>query len=486
MNSVARKSFSDLPRPFANFLSWGTAALTFGLPVLLVGFAVTCNDSTGCPALPLGISNLSSWEDAWTQFPGTVEMLFNSKVLMHVLGYYLLNMVLWKVLPAQELYGAKLVHHGRPLKYRMNSFITSLVHLAICSLGTYIQGAEFMLWTYLTDHYVHILVSNILISFAVSLYLYLDSFGVRQPYPDPDQRELVPAGSTGTPLYDFFIGRELNPRITLPMLGEMDLKSWCGMSPGLTGWMLLDLAFTAKQYRTHGFISSSMIFVTAIQTYYVLEGQYNETGFLTMRDITTDGFGFMLVFGDLVWVPFLYSTQCRYLSVFPVSMTTLQTVLASLCFVVGLYIFRAANAQKILFRTRPADPRVSRLAYIQTKRGPRLLTAGWWGVSRHINYFGDWLQSFPFCFVTGLAGYTVLSPGLPGVVDAFRMDDGRQVVQGSARGWGMVFTYLYAVYFAVLLIHRARRDDALCLEKYGEDWERYRRIVRWKIVPGVY
>jgi hypothetical protein len=30
-------------------------------------------------------------------------------------------------------------------------------------------------------------------------------------------------------------------------------------------------------------------------------------------DITTDGFGFMLAFGDLAWVPFTYSLQARVL-----------------------------------------------------------------------------------------------------------------------------------------------------------------------------
>lgn len=30
-------------------------------------------------------------------------------------------------------------------------------------------------------------------------------------------------------------------------------------------------------------------------------------------DITHDGFGFMLAFGDLAWVPFLYCLQPRYL-----------------------------------------------------------------------------------------------------------------------------------------------------------------------------
>jgi hypothetical protein len=30
-------------------------------------------------------------------------------------------------------------------------------------------------------------------------------------------------------------------------------------------------------------------------------------------DITEEGFGFMLAFGDLAWVPFLYCLQARYL-----------------------------------------------------------------------------------------------------------------------------------------------------------------------------
>lgn len=34
---------------------------------------------------------------------------------------------------------------------------------------------------------------------------------------------------------------------------------------------------------------------------------------LTTMDITHDGFGFMLAFGDLVWVPFTYSLQAFYL-----------------------------------------------------------------------------------------------------------------------------------------------------------------------------
>lgn len=36
----------------------------------------------------------------------------------------------------------------------------------------------------------------------------------------------------GNPLYDFFMGRELNPRIA-----GFDLKYFCELRPGLIGWV---------------------------------------------------------------------------------------------------------------------------------------------------------------------------------------------------------------------------------------------------------
>ena len=208
-----------------------------------------------------------------------------------------------------------------------------------------------------------------------------------------------------------------------------------------------------------------------------------------MMDITTDGMGFMLSFGDLVWVPFLYSTQCRYLAAYPVHLGWTRIAAVSAIFVLGIYIFKAANNQKHTFRTQPNHPAVAKPSYMQTKRGTRLLTTGWWGIARHINYFGDWLQALPFSLPTGLAGYMILPAGSV-VADASQaavpMLDGRMAVQGPATGWGMIFTYFYVLYFGILLIHRERRDDAMCAKKYGDDWKGYKRTVRWRIVPWVY
>ena len=67
-------------------------------------------------------------------------------------------------------------------------------------------------------------------------------------------------------------------------------------------------------------------------------------------DITTDGFGYMLSFGDLVWVPFVYSLQARYLVFKPVELGPVWTTVILLLNLTGYYIFRVANGEKNDFR----------------------------------------------------------------------------------------------------------------------------------------
>ena len=62
----------------------------------------------------------------------------------------------------------------------------------------------------------------------------------------------------------------------------------------------------------------------------------------------------------------------------------------------------------------------------------------------------------------------------------------KYVVPGEAKGWGMLFTYFFMIYFAILLVHRERRDEEKCRRKYGKDWDRYVELVPWRIIPYVY
>ena len=81
------------------------------------------------------------------------------------------------------------------------------------------------------------------------------------------------------------------------------------------------------------------------------------------------------------------------------------------------------------------------------------MTSGWWGIARHLNYFGDLLMALAWCLPTG---------------------------------FGSVLPYFYIIYFTILLVHRERRDHEMCADKYGKDWEAYCEKVRYRIVPGLY
>ncbi|KAM5513364.1 ergosterol biosynthesis ERG4/ERG24 family protein [Fusarium oxysporum f. sp. phaseoli] len=464
----------------------GATGIVFGLPILMQLLYLGCNDVSGCPAPALLEPKTLTWQKFKEQTPWPKEGIWGFmswEVTGWLLAYYFLSLVLYRVLPAQEVYGTKLRESGKALRYRFNSFSSSVVQLVACAVGTYIHGAEFPVWTFMTTNYLQLLTTSTVLTFIVSLYVYIGSFSVKKG--NPELRELARGGHTGRIIYDFFIGRELNPRVTLPIFGEIDIKSWLEMRTALTGWILFNCAFIAQQYRNYGYVSDSILVIATVQAYYVLEGQYSELGLLGMMDITQDGLGFMLTWGNMVWVPFLYSTQCRYLSVYPVHLGPVGVSAIATVFAIGLYIFRSSNNQKALFRKDPNHPAFANMTFIQTKRGTKLLTGGWWGMARHINYFGDWLQSLPFSLPTKFAGYVILPAGSAVAGnEVVKMLDGRLVTPDGAAPWGMLFTYFYSAWFGFLLIHRERRDDAACIEKYGKDWDEYKNKVRYRILPG--
>lgn len=65
--------------------------------------------------------------------------------------------------------------------------------------------------------------------------------------------------------YDFFIGRELNPR-----LGGLDLKYFCELRPGLIGWVVLNASCAAAQYERLGSVTPEMALVNIFQAWCVL------------------------------------------------------------------------------------------------------------------------------------------------------------------------------------------------------------------------
>lgn len=474
----------------------GAFVISFGLPLVVYLCTFLCNDLTGCPVPSvLSPSNLTlsrlRYEVGWPR--DGVWGLASWDVTVKVLGYYLLSAILYRILPGEVLEGTELACGGK-LQYKFNTWSSTMLTLTLLGAGTVYQGASFPIWTFIYDNYLQILTVNVIISYILATYVYIRSFGVKPG--NHDLREIATGGCSGNMVYDWFIGRELNPRVTLPLLGEIDIKLWCELRPGLLGWMLLDFAFVAHQFRAYGFVTDSIILVTAFQVLYILDAYWMESAVLTTMDITTDGFGFMLAFGDLVWVPFIYSLQARYLATYPVELGLTGSLGVFAVLAIGYYIFRSANNEKNRFRNNPKDPGVRHLKYLKTKNGSRLLITGWWGVARHINYFGDWIMAWAYCLPTGISGFLIRPIPFATKTGSSELDGSFiykrsatqivEIAQGSAKGYGMFFTYFYLLYFAILLIHRERRDEAKCERKYGDDWERYRELVNYRIIPGIY
>ncbi|XP_064860909.1 delta(14)-sterol reductase TM7SF2-like isoform X1 [Oncorhynchus nerka] len=191
---------------------------------------------------------------------------------------------------------------------------------------------------YLFELLLPLAVCAIGVSFLLSPYLYICSFWA--PHHAPAQ-----GGNTGNPLYDLFMGRELNPRI-----GSFDLKYFCELRPSLIGWVVINLGMLMKEVELRDPASLAMILVNSFQLLYVADALWNEEAVLTTMDIVHDGFGFMLAVGDLAWVPFTYGMQAAFLVVHPQSLSPLGATAIVPLNGVGYYIFRKSNSQKNLFR----------------------------------------------------------------------------------------------------------------------------------------
>ena len=115
--------------------------------------------------------------------------------------------------------------------------------------------------------------------------------------------------------------------------------------------------------------------------------------------------------------------------------------------------FRATNGRAKVWGREPRFIEAKYTTADGEERTSLLLASGWWGVARHFHYIPEIAAAFFWC--------------VPGGV------------------FNSIVPYFYPVYLSILLTDRAWRDDKRCEDKYGEYWTAYRRLVPYKIIPGV-
>lgn len=354
-----------------------------------------------------------------------------------IYGLWVLSqLVLQLYAPGRSIPGATL-DDGQRLKYRLNGWFAWWVTLLVVLV---LVWRRVIPATLLFDELGPVLSVANLASLLFAIYLH--AFPRLHRQAQSERRR-------GPLFRDFFTGVVLNPRI-----GSLDLKFFCESRPGLILWVLIDLSLAAKQIELHGRLSAPMLLVCIFHFFYVADYFLHEDAILSTWDIRHERFGFMLSWGCLVWVPFTFSLQAQYLVTHGHDLPLWATVGIVALNAGGYFLFRSSNLQKHRFRQSPSAPIWGRRpTFIRTARGTQLLTAGFWGIARHLNYTGDLMMGLAWCLTCKFSH---------------------------------ILPYFYFIYFAILLVHRERRDDQHCAARYGADWDEYRRKVPWRMIPGIY
>ncbi len=246
------------------------------------------------------------------------------------------------------------------------------------------------------------------------------------------------------PLARIWYGYELNPEY----LG-VDLKTFA-YQPSLLGLTLLNWSFAFAQFEATGTISRAMFLYQAFWWTYMFTHFWFEDAVLSMWDVIAEKFGFMLLWGDLVLVPFFYCVPGFWVLSRSTDISLGAGVMLAALFATGLWIFRGSNAQKNQFKRDPTLPIWGKAPQVL---GGRLLISGWWGVGRKINYTGEIMVYSSYALCTGLSSWV---------------------------------PFLLPLWLLSLLIHRAWRDEQRCRAKYGALWDEYCKIARFRMVPFIY
>jgi len=336
---------------------------------------------------------------------------------------------------------------GHSLKYNINGLQAWVISHALFLSASIILGLFSA--SIIFDHWLRLFWLANILGFALAIFVYVKAY-LLPSYPD-DRK------FSGSFIYDFFMGIELNPRIK-----NFDIKLFFNGRPGIVAWTLINFSFAYKQYESIGHVTNSMVLVNLFQLLYVLYFFWKEAWYLKTIDIHHDHFGWMLAWGDMVWLPYMYTLQGLFLVFHPVELSTEYAFFVLTLGLLGFYIFASANNQKDKFRKNGhaeiwgRSPKSINATYTTldgASRQTKLLVSGWWGISRHMNYTGDLLLSLAYSLACGL--------------DYF-------------------FPYFYFVFLSILLINRCLRDEARCSKKYGKAWQEYCSKVPYRLIPYVW
>jgi protein-S-isoprenylcysteine O-methyltransferase Ste14 len=349
------------------------------------------------------------------------------------LGVYALITLLHLIVPARTVDGYVVdPRTGKPHRYRLNGLIVFALTIGLwafaCASGWL---AWDFFWTTRWEGLAGACVFGLVFTAAV----------------------VLPEQPTGKGLLaDLFLGRAPNPQW---LGGRIDAKMWLYMV-GATMLGLNIYSFAAHHYLTHpGDPSPGVALYTALFTFFLVEYLFFERVHLYTYDFFAERMGFKLGWGCLLFYPYFYAVGLWSTADLPNPQTpTAILVAAAIIFFAGWSLARGANMQKYTFKRDTAAKFLGLAPEALTDGKHKLLVNGFWGISRHVNYLGEFLMAIGLALALGYPGY--------------------------------IGPWLYPLYYVALLVPRQIDDDRRCAEKYGALWDSYVKRVPYRIIPGIY
>ncbi|KAK1276982.1 Delta(14)-sterol reductase [Acorus gramineus] len=340
----------------------------------------------------------------------TSESLTNENVcsLGLLASYFAYLALTLSVLPGKVIPGV-ILSDGSRLHYRCNGLLSLLLFIGLLGIGIFTKLISPVV---LADRGMELLSTTFAVGVVITLLLYASGRSSKE------QGSSLTPHVTGNFIHDLWFGIQLNPQFM-----GVDLKFFF-IRAGMMGWLLINLSVLAKSLEA-GNANLSMILYQIFCALYVIDYFFYEEYMTSTWDIIAERLGFMLVFGDLVWIPFTFSIQGWWLLRNEVELSTAAAIANCIVFLVGYMVFRGANKQKHVF-----------------KKNPKALI---WG--RPPKVIGGRLLASGYC---------------------------------------SIIPYFYPIYLLILLIWRERRDEEKCAQKYKDVWAEYCKLVPSRILPYIY
>lgn len=428
--------------------SVGTLALMIFFPLLMWYMWIGATYYDGKPPLPAAGQSLSDFGRHLANLVYTGAYPHAKAWAMYWI-FFVFEGACYCLMPGITGYGKPLrFDNNKQLPYYCSAYTSFYFTIAIAA-GLHFSGL-FPLYTIL-DEFGPLLSVAIISGYIVAIIAYVSAFARGATHR-----------MTGYPIYDFFMGAELNPR----MFGILDFKMFFEVRLPWFILFLLSSGLCARQYERYGYVSGEAAFVLMAHFLYANACAKGEELIITTWDMYYEKWGFMLIFWNMAGVPLSYCHCTIYLanhapSEYRWNPYALTALFASYLFV--YWVWDSCNSQKNRFRAMERGTMVPRRTFpqlpwqtiknpktIQTSTGDAILVDGWYGLARKVHYTCDAFFAISWGLITGFK-----SP----------------------------FPWFYPLFFCCMIAHRAWRDITRCRQKYGEAWLEYERQVPYLFIP---